>query len=425
MEPTTIERKTLVSIKSFDDIATLNQRYNITKQHFIYHKDVADFVYDYVEKYGDAPSHTLLEAEFSTFDTSGEESNFDYIANEFRKTVTAREAAIIFYTGQETIEKDPDGALPSVIARLQSLIRVDEDRRNILDAETSSDRLQNYKDKVENPYNFNIKIGIEPLDDIPLYIAPEMLIGLFADTSVGKSWFAMRIAAEFYKQGYKVVILSPELSVEQLNIRADVLLAYQRGYQLSHMGLTMGRDIQGLEEVYGEFLKSLPDDGRWVNLEATPEDHITLSSISALIQKEKPFLLVVDSILELEDEGRQRNTWEQMESKVKGLKALARKHKIIILVTNQATRPENNKEGAARINEVAYGYAFARGVDLLISFGYITDSGSIREVQIPKIRTGEASTKAYQIIYDPDIGDIGRSAGAISEVDFANRVGNI
>ena len=205
-----------------------------------------------------------------------------------------------------------------------------------------------------------------------------------------------------------VAVISPEFPVEQIAIRSDILLSYMMGYRLSHMSLTLGKT--GFEKEYEKYLRDVGDKEDWINMETIVGDKINLTTITDFVTREKPFFLVIDSILQMEDEEKNKNSWDQMTAKVKGLHDLAMEKKMIILVTNQATRRSSEYDGPASLGDVAYGYDFARYVDVLLSFGEIADTASIGQVTIRKVRTGERNAEPFDFLFNPDIGDIGRTA---------------
>ena len=415
MQPSETERLLLSSIRKSDDIFLLRQKYGITSRHFPYYPDVANFIWNYVNEYGNPPDSSLLGVQFPEFDIGGTD-NFDWIAQEFDKVNITRQAAIVFYKGQEAIEKDPYSSLPLIISQLERLTAVDVEHRNVLDAVAAKNRLERYQKIQSNPEEASFRLGIEPLDNIPLRVKPQQLIGLIANTGVGKSWLMTRVAAEFYQVGKRVVFVSPELSNDELELRGDVVLGRMMGYTFSHDALMFGRPIPITQ--YEEFLSRIGGRNRWINYDASTDDKLGVSFLSALVQKETPDILVIDGIQFMDDEERNTTSWERMKSLCKGLKRLAMKERIIIFAVAQANRQSADHLGAAKMSEVAYGYDLARFVDILLSMGRVEGGGPIREITVEKVRSGKEIPQAFSITFDPDVGDIGRataqSLGAIN-----------
>ena len=437
MEPRSVELLVLSSLKTPNDISYLRVRHNLSRNDFVFFPEVAEFIFDQAEQFDKLPDEALILAQFPNHVPVESTDSFEAAAYSFSCVVIDRlatnsiQAFMGSPSGPGPMEKDSPSALPLLRRALQSIetsyIGVDTSRSKILDAVTAIDRLAAYKERVKSSRQQWIRTGFEPLDALPLYIAPGMVIGIFANTAVGKSWMSLRMAAELFRQGFKVAVISPEFPVEQIDIRSDVLLSFMMGYRLSHMAITLGET--GHEESYEKYLKEMGTGKEdWVNMETTVGSKINLTSITDFVMREKPFFLVIDSILQMEDEEKNKQSWDQMTAKVKGLHDLAMSQKMIILITNQATRRSAEYEGPANLGDVAYGYDFARYVDVLLSFGEIKDTASRRQVTILKVRTGQKYTNIFTFEFDPDVGDIGRSSPESSEddkpVNFSSLVDN-
>ena len=69
---------------------------------------------------------------------------------------------------------------------------------------------------------------------------------------------------------------------------------------------------------------------------------------------------------------------------------------------------------------VAYGYDFNRYVDTLISIGGAPIDSNTRQIAVPLIRNGRAIQKAYDITFNPDTGDVGKSIGDVPAMDIGH-----
>ena len=64
MEPATVERLTLINLRTLDDLSLFRQKYNITFRDFVFFPEEANFISRYVDEYGRIPDITLLQVEF-------------------------------------------------------------------------------------------------------------------------------------------------------------------------------------------------------------------------------------------------------------------------------------------------------------------------------------------------------------------------
>ena len=413
MQPSEIERLLLLSIKAPDDIATLKNKYGISLPNFPFMLEEAKFIYNFVEEFERIPFKDELLLEFPELLYTEGADNLDYLANEFNKEVIRREIVVTASTYMEPggiLEEDSRTGVSTLIKRLETIrdkyIYVDNSHRNAIDAQGALNRLERYKEIVSGERIVDTyELGLEPLEN-RIRCLPGNLIGLFADTGVGKSWVSLRIASQFHEQKQKVVVVSPELSVEELNLRTDVVLANRMGYELSYRKLLYGEKDLKLMEDYENYLVELGMLSNWVNYDAN-DGEITVEALEGIIVAEKPMFLVIDGIYLMSGEGYA--TWERVKNICNGLKVLATKHKLVILMINQSGRQAADVGRAARKDEVADGYYFTRASDILLSLGKVDDERLIRELSVLKLRSEADILESFKITFDVDKGDVGRN----------------
>ena len=420
MEPEEIERTLLSSIQTPDHLNKLRQDYRLTPRNFPYHLDEADFVWDYVLQYGEGPSKEIFQARFPEF-VLAPLDNFDYIAKEFRND-HVRRAVWLFISGHEAaMEKDAETATTSLIHQLQGLQLHDESNRQVLDASNSADlRFDSYRLRADGMSKSKLSWGIDPLDNFPVNFLKGQFIGLIADTKAGKSWVALKIGLQNYFNGKKVVIISPEMTTLELQCRTDTMMAQLHGYPISNHSLLYG--IPGIEENYKKYLEVMNRE-QLILYTSVPSDKLTVTAISSIIKADHPDLIILDGIYLMDDEEGAKESWNQIRNMCKGLKSLATETNTALVVTNQTsrTKDDNTKNAEpAKANLVAYGYDFNRYVDTLLSIGGAPIDSNTRQIAVPLIRNGRAIQKAYDITFNPDTGDVGRSVGEIPPMDINN-----
>ena len=421
MEPEKIERSLLSSIKTPEHLNILRQAYRLTPQNFPYHPDEATFIWDYVTEYGQGPDIEILNSRFPDFEMT-EISNFAYIAQEFRKDHIRRMVYIAIGGHENAIEKDAEGGLTSLINSLQSLHKPEISGRQVLDDSSAMSRYDEYLLREEGLSRTRLSWGIEPLTDFPVSFFKGNFVGLIADTKIGKSWIGLKIALQNYYDGKRVIILSPELSHDELGHRIDTILSYMSGVPISHYRLVNG--IAGIGENYKFMLRGLNEGnrGELIGYNRGVTDKLTPSDVAYMIRSENPDLVLVDGIYLVDPDEGPSQMWIEMQNKCKAFKTLATDTQTALLVINQTGRQRdaNNQlptEGLA--SAVAGGYDFNRFVDTLISVGGSSRDLDTRQIAVPLIRNGRAVTKASDISFYPDSGDIGRSIGDDPPMDIS------
>jgi len=418
MEPEEIERTLLSSLQTPEHLNTLRQKYRLSPRHFPYYPEQATFIWDYIVQWGKAPDLHLISATFPNFRYTPTDS-FDYIAEVFRKDFVRRGIYLAMTGHENAIEKDAEAAVVGLIHQLQNLQRHDDVSRVVMDSDAVQ-RFEEYKLRADGISEQRLWWGIEPFDNFPVMMLRGQMVGIIADTKVGKSWLGLKIALTNYLRGLKVVIISPELNKVNMEARVDTILAYDSGFPISHEKLLYG--VPGIEDNYQQYLNKI-DRSDLVFYSNTPSDRFTVSSVASVIKTDKPDVVFIDGIYLMQDEEHGSQSWEQIRNICRGLKTLSTDSNVVVLVTNQTGRQRENNESTAtpaQASSVAYGYDFNRFVDILVSIGGSANSPDIREVAIPLIRSGRSVPGSYPISFNTDSGDIGNSVGEVPAMSLAN-----
>jgi len=234
---------------------------------------------------------------------------------------------------------------------------------------------------------------------------PGDLITTYARPTVGKTWLCCKLAADAIKSGYKTLLVSTEMPKAAISLRMDVLLGHMMGYKLSHSALRNGRDID--EEEYKKFLEQTDFKNLLICDHISGEDSISLPSITNLVRKYSPDLLIVDGVYLVSTFDKNKAAWEQSHSLFYGLKTLALSTNTAIVASTQATR-----EAAANIftqptaGQVAFGDALIRASDIALSMCMIEDQPKRREIAFQKYRDGDLQSLDCEFIWDVDKGRI-------------------
>ena len=357
----------------------------------------------------------MLEVKFPDFDLAPRQ-DFDFISKAYSDVSLSRSANIIFYKAQELLEDAPREAYPFVLSSLQNLMQIEDSHHVVMDAKKVEDKLDAYRARRNGVAEKNRFLsGIEELDEFPLTFRRGQMVGILADTKAGKSWFALKMATSIYLQGHKVTVLSPELSMEELEMRSDVVIARQMGFDLSYQGMDVGQ--ASLEEEYEKFVNAWSEKDRkdWKVMNTGLSGELTPAEIANIVAQDRPDVLVIDGIYQLASASKGLQSWEKIKEQANALKLLAVNQDICIIVTNQSNR-EGPQFGPPEARHTAYGYDFTRYIDVLISIGRNERSDMVRELSVPLRRSGKEIDSAFSVAFDPDKGIIGTKAPSDFEV---------
>ena len=411
IEPSKAERLLLSSLQTPSHLYVLQQTYGLSSANFYYFPEEAAWIFEYITDQGKAPSLNLLSSTFPDFNPTPAD-DFEYVAKQYALISTRQQTLMAISSAATMLNSSPnDGAM--LLARtLERIVRPDTSHRSSLERSTERRWLE-YQSRRDNLTTMRIKSGIQPMDDFPIWLQKKQLIGIMGDTKAGKSWVVLRMAAEAFQQGLKVLIISPELSEAELSMRSDVVLSRQLGYDLSYQALQQG--LPSVETEYKSYLDSIASDktDRWVQYDALVSLRPSPTEIETVVNQEKPDVVVIDGIYCMRDDEAYKSSWEDIRGIVVALKGIAVKYDCLLYATNQA-----NKEGAklAQTNQdgtpppywsVAYGYDFSRMVDFLVVLGARSYDDQWRKVVVPLARSGKSFNDPATITFDPDSGDIG------------------
>jgi len=404
VNPQTIERLTLSSIRNTSDLLFLQQEHGLSESAFVFCQDEAEYIFKYTREYGEAPPAVILEAEFPDFKYEKAE-NFEVLAEELLKTYQSRIITVAYSSARQYIDINPKEAASNMMQQLANLIKPS----SIEVVRLSDNPLQWYDSYEERVRQRNagefLRIGIPTIDD-KLAIVGGQLIGLIADWGVGKSYFAVKIASEFFQQNKKILFISPELSRAELMVRFHSVLGRSWGYDFNPTALMWGLPTQ--KAGYLKFLKELEvrtGDAEIIVYDSDLDSNLTIDYIRGLLKVHDPDVVFIDSVQFIKDSSGSKQGWEQLGSIMRGLKGMASTNDKIIFTTNQT-----NVQG-----DSAYSREFPRYVDVLLRLSKVENEPTRRNINVDKVRNGPSIVETIEVGFDPSSGVIGDSVWSATD----------
>ena len=192
------------------------------------HGDAFKFVVSYFDEYGEFPTVETVCESYPTLDPSAQSLNLEYAIDVFSSQVLFRQIVGAFQTNKELISVEPKQALSKIMASLNDIELVfDED---VIDYNSQSEkRLDLWKDRKQrrerNGGLMGIPTSFYSLNDTGVGWMPGELISLYARPTVGKTWMCIHAAATAVLQGVRTLLVSTEMPIEAISMRADVVLS--------------------------------------------------------------------------------------------------------------------------------------------------------------------------------------------------------
>jgi replicative DNA helicase len=375
---------------------------------FAEHGETYKFIQDYLDNYSEFPTVEVLVEKFDSLKIEAQSINFNYALSQFTNQVMFRNIVNAFSSSKPLLQDNPKKALGLIMDKLNDVEILYDSDVNQYDS-GNLDRYEEWKrrSKIRKMGDgiIGIRTPFKMINSTGIGWQPGDLITTYARPTVGKTWLCCKLAADAIKSGYKTLLVSTEMPKTAISLRMDVLLGHMMNYKLSHSALRNGKDID--EEEYKKFLEETDFKNLLICDHISGEDSISLPSITNLVRKYSPDLLIVDGVYLISTYDKNRAAWEQSHSLFYGLKTLALSTNTAIIASTQATR-----EAAANMftqptaGQVAFGDALIRASDVALSMCMIEDQPKKREIAFQKYRDGDLQSLDCEFIWDVDKGRI-------------------
>jgi len=385
---------------------------------FSQHGDTYKFIQEHLDEYSEFPTNQVLIEKFSHLATDAQDTNFQYALAEFKKQVMFRHIVSAFSENKPVLEQNPKKALSLIMDGLHD-VEILHDADVVQYDCGELDRFELWKDKNNKRELGDGMIGIptpfEVINSTGMGWQPGDLITAYARPTVGKTWLCCKIAAIAVEKGFKTLLVSTEMTQASVNLRMDVILGKMRGFNLSHSALRNGNEID--ENEYKRFLRDSDSKNLLICDHISGEDSISLPSITNLVRKYSPDLLIIDGVYLISQEGN-RAAWEQSHSLFYGLKNLALSTNTAVMASTQATRDASDMYIPPAPNQVAFGDALIRASDVAVSMSMMKDDLDMpiqdkRQIQFQKYRDGDLPFNEFEFIWRVNNGHIEQTNASI------------
>lgn len=343
---------------------------------FSAHREIFQFIGQYLVQYGSLPSSSQINTRFSWQPPVGD---FAYWNTEMKRYALARKVISAVQSGYSQIS-DPHLALNTLLQNL-SMIRASETTHIQSYDSGAVERLARFDFRTEYFWNNNNMLGLPTgmaiIDNTGIGWTEGSLVGAYSRPGVGKTWWLMWEGIQAWKVGATVLAIVPEMPANELSIRIDTIMGNELGIPLDYNMLRRGDPA--VRPNYSLLVQTLQQSQRWWMYDSLDQHAMGLGDIAALIRQHQPGIVLVDGVSLLRYEGRGA-TWEQMKDICYGLKALATIYSVPIIITHQATnsrrgqRGEDDTQGRGddfhmpNLNDAAYGDAIVQACSDIITF---------------------------------------------------------
>jgi len=362
------------------------------------HKDVWDFIRNYQEQNSSVPPIDLVVEKFRDFDPAGEIGGTKHHLEELRtEHLQSSLSNVLMDTASKLKNNQPNEALNSIITKTSELKRITADIRDV-DAVDIEDALAYYKHVKEmNEKGLaGIKTGLAGFDNyLPAGIAPGQFGILLAYPAIGKSWLALFMAVQAWKNGRKPLVLSLEMTETEVRNRVYTIMGQG---MFSHRKLSAGVVDPESFKLWGDqHLKNMPPF-HIVSNDGLGE--VSPSVLRGKVDQYSPDIVFVDYIQLMQSNNYTDNEVVKIKNISRELKILAISEQVPIVAIASATPDDaTDMYSVPSLGQVAWSRQLAYDADWVLALGRAAGS-SILECIFRKNRHGFSGEFMIDIDFD-------------------------
>ena len=390
----------VLSVTSDNQLAHLLKQ-GVDKSYFVQYPEIFEFVVNYFQKYSKIPAKTTMEKRFDfKFKLA---DDYEWYVDCLMESKVRRDLSAILDISIEHLENNAVDALDYLAGKITALKSSVGDNSHMSytdrDASKRADELADKMIRVNQDKVLGIPTGVEVFDTTAGGWMPGQLVSIVGRLNEGKSWLLMYFCVAAYKAGMKILFVSPEMTIDEMELRFDSLISRH----FSNMDLTLGRPGIDVDE-YKKYLEKLEKRDDWVTYDSIPGGKsFTISSLQGLVHLHKPDILAVDGIPLISDESGAETSWQKMANVGYGLKGIAMNNKIVVLSTSQANREAASDRAIPKLHQISYGDALGQACDKVI--GLVRISQDRIKIALLKNRGGRIIGEMH-FNFKVDLGDI-------------------
>jgi replicative DNA helicase len=374
---------------------------------FTSHKDIWDSLKSYYYKFKAVPEAGILMERFKDFEpveTKAETGYYlDKLKNEY---LTGRLKNIILQSGSALKEDAASRVLGDLQAKLSQLSKFTNNVRDVdvTDIDLAEKHFNAVKERSAAMGGAQgILTGFEAIDRAyPTGMAPGHLIVAIGWPGRGKTWFTSYLACKAWEQGFKPMIVSLEMSPENMRDRI---------YTMMGSGLFRASDFARGDVNVDDFRswgkKKFENKNGFILVSNEGMGEVNANTVQAKIDQHKPDLVILDYHQLFSDNKRSSGATERNMNVSREFKMLAMTNNIPVIDITAATMDDiTDQDAPPMLSQVAWSKAIEYDADMAIAIHKYTDTNMI-EVVSRKNRHGQE----FNVFLDWDI-----NRGIIKEI---------
>ena len=374
---------------------------------FTSHRDIWESLKLYYYKFKAVPETGILVEKFKDFEpvaTKAETGYYlDKLKNEF---LTNKLKSIIIQSGSALKEDSAGRVIADMQSKLSQLSKFTNNVRDldVTDLESATAHFTSVKERsAAMGGSPGILTGFDAIDKAyPTGMAPGHLIVAIGWPGRGKTWFTSYLACKAWEQGFKPMIVSLEMSPEDMRNRI---------YTMMGSGLFRASDFAkgdvNIDDLRTWGSKKFENKNGFVLVSSEGMSDVSANTVQAKIDQHKPDLVILDYHQLFSDTKRSSGATERNMNISREFKMLAMTNGIPVIDITAATMDDiTDQDAPPMLSQVAWSKAIEYDADMAIAIHKYTNTNMI-EVVSRKNRHGQD----FSVFLDWDI-----NRGIIKEI---------
>lgn len=365
---------------------------------FTTHKDIWLFIRDYYEKNMSVPPQSIVVEKFRDFEPAKNVGATKYHVEELRHDyLSDKVRSLLKSSAHELQENRVNEALNILISQSADLKKSTADIRDI-DVVDLEDAVAYFKhvEELNKLGSHGIKTGLDGFDNyLPSGIMPGQFGILLAYPAIGKSWLALYLAVQAWKNNKKPLFISLEMTESEVRNRAYTIMAEGR---FSHRKMSAGDfDIQEFERWGQKYFVNTPSF-QIVSNDGLGE--VTPAILRGKIDQYTPDIVFVDYIQLMQANNYTENEVVKIKNISRELKLLAISEQVPVVAIASATPDDaTNMNTVPTLGQVAWSKQLAYDADWVLALGR-EPSSDVLEACFRKNRHGYLGEFIIQVDFD-------------------------
>jgi len=339
------------------------------------YRQAYDYILSYYSEHGSLPTLRIMRADQPKADIIAVDEPWEDIVKRIHeKYINGFMVEKLELINAYQAEGDIKEAINLLGVLTSNIHTVIPNKRDVDVTKTGDERLARYLERRDNPGTLvGIPTGFPTIDKATQGLQGGQLITVTGLPKASKSVIAMRIAMAAQEYGKRVLYCTYEMTVDEQTNRLD---AYRAGFNDNKLN---NGDLSHDDVVA---LKAGLDETAKMPAMIIAEDVMTVSAVGAQCDIHDPEIVIIDGAYMMEDEqGEAMGTPMALAHIVAGLKFMAMRRKICIVVVTQST-PARTKGETLSNDSIMGSRAFIQYSNVVIGIERVPDEDIMRKLRI-------------------------------------------